>query len=911
MKTILQARKLLQDNKLPECEALCKNQLAILTSIDSVMYTNIQVILASALLLQGESKAEARVLLDTAMRQKDRFNAEALTDLGGGWLLAGELSFAQTLLEKAIIDNPELAVAYARLSLVYMQSGDLQKALEFIDTALSLAPGITIVKLNKIRILLSLDQQSLAIDIFKSIHEEEVIHSFSVIEGYIEVLNQLGDPLPLDAFIQKVLALQENFALQDKTKLFHIQANIALSQDNFIEAESFYREGLKIDGNNKLLSLSLASLCEIKGRLIEAHAIYSQLIKIHTEDIPCWFALCNILIQLKHFPRASRSVEHVKTLIDTNKMPWYEAQRLSFKANIQADTNAEKAIQIYVEALTLHPQCLSAHQGLGHLYLLEGETDKAIEQFNLIEKISPMAGFASLATAKKFPQDEATLTKLEKIASLPKRQLGGGQAGIFFALASAREANIEYSKAFEWAVKANQCEEKHLDYQHDIYREHIKKIMQRYSLDFFKQRKNFGNPSKLPVFVLGMPRSGTTLVEQMLGGHPHIFAAGELGLVSSQIQTIKQWQKHIGSKREYPECVDELTPTMITKKANIHLTELQTLSQENNYIEDDTHKIKITLSNSLEETTGKEITRVIDKLPHNFENIGLIKLLFPMAKIIHCRRTPQAIALSNFFTNYQAKHGGMGFAYELTNIGHHIADHHQLMDHWHKVFPQQILEVNYEDLVDTPKQQAKVMLDYLGLQWSDKVLEHTQLKREVKTASVWQVRQPIYTSSKEKWHHYREALKPFDEAFKQGQDNWHFNEVTHYPHKDNSSLFNLALEHQHAQRYHQAEQGYRVILEKNPDHSGANYLLAGLGYLSGHFEESLMLYDKVKKTYQKLPAFHYNVALVYTALESWINAQRSLEIAIQLQPNNSSAIQLLSEISPKTCDQELKKEIQS
>ena len=248
------------------------------------------------------------------------------------------------------------------------------------------------------------------------------------------------------------------------------------------------------------------------------------------------------------------------------------------------------------------------------------------------------------------------------------------------------------------------------------------------------EHRTGGLLSTAPVFVVGMPRSGTTLVEQILAGHSRIHGAGELGTIPRIIAGLERWERKTGSGRHYPDCVDDLDPQVLHGIARNVLDELQ--------------------------AHAPEADHVCDKLPHNFQNIGLIRLLFPQAKIISVRRDPRDVAISNYFTDYAARHGGMGFAYDLDWIGEQLADHNLLMHHWYQIFPDDLLEVQYETLVADPEAGARRLLDYVGVDWEPEVLEFHTLQRAVKTASLWQVRQPIYHSSIHRWRHYEQPLAP-------------------------------------------------------------------------------------------------------------------------------------------------------
>src|SRR5690606_33363437 len=231
---------------------------------------------------------------------------------------------------------------------------------------------------------------------------------------------------------------------------------------------------------------------------------------------------------------------------------------------------------------------------------------------------------------------------------------------------------------------------------------------------------------------------------------------------------------------------------------------------------------------------------VIDKLPHNFENIGLIKLLFPQARIISVRRDPRDIALSNYFTDYQAKHGGMGFAYDMRWIGEQLADHNLLMHHWQQVFPGEILEVSYEDLVENLEGEARRMLDDVGVEWEPQVLAFNELDRPVKTASVWQVRQPVYKSSKAKWLRYQAHLAPLTRGTN-AKIEWQPIEMLALP---EPGLLNAGVDLYKQDKLDEAEYRFKQLLHHIPEHAAGNFMLGLVYARKGHLPEAAELMQK-------------------------------------------------------------------
>jgi tetratricopeptide (TPR) repeat protein len=436
-----------------------------------------------------------------------------------------------------------------------------------------------------------------------------------------------------------------------------------------------------------------------------------------------------------------------------------------------------------------------------------GRIDEAVALFEQILAIDPARGHAALINARRFPQDEETLIRLENLARRPGLS-GPVQPGLLLQLAAAWEKRKEYARAFTLANEANAAHRALLRYDPVAHRQSCARIRHAFSRSLYDHRRHIGNDSTLPVFVLGMPRSGTTLIEQILAGHSQIHGAGELGVIPSTIARLERWERHTGSGHHYPDCVDDLSADVVAGITASLLKELRETVPEN----------------------ASEVRHVVDKLPHNFENIGLIKLLFPNARIISVRRDPRDIAISNYFTDYAAKHGGMGFAYDLQWIGEQLADHNLLMHHWNQLFPGEILEVRYEDVVSDPEREARRMLAYLGVQWEPQVLDTSELDRPVKTASVWQVRQPIYQTARERWRRYADFLAPLTAGTNA--------KIVHEP-VEMVSLPVPGMQTEGIVYYRQgkldeAEMLFRRLLHHLPEHATAHFMVGLIYVRKGH-----------------------------------------------------------------------------
>ncbi len=303
--------------------------------------------------------------------------------------------------------------------------------------------------------------------------------------------------------------------------------------------------------------------------------------------------------------------------------------------------------------------------------------------------------------------------------------------------ASGFEELKEYDRAFEYYRKSNEEPSKHLDKESTLVG--FSNVRETFSLDFIKSKQRFGHETDQPIFIVGMPRSGTTLTESILAGHPEILDNGELGYMHTKM---KQW----GLYTKVDPLLRQALPTM-----------------QKHFHDAPDHFWK-NIAEGYMNVSGfnrKSSKRQVDKLPHNFMSVGLISIVFPNAKIIHCRRNPIDCALSCYKQSFSEFHS---YATELEFLGLYYRQYWEMMNYWREILPGRMFEVYYEDTVANTEIVARNMIDHLGLEWDDRCLDHTGSKKTVKTASIWQVRQPIYTSSVAKWKHYEKQLQPMIKA---------------------------------------------------------------------------------------------------------------------------------------------------
>ena len=389
----------------------------------------------------------------------------------------------------------------------------------------------------------------------------------------------------------------------------------------------------------------------------------------------------------------------------------------------EAQAHAEKA-------LAINPKDPSAHGNLATILRHQGKFDEALARFDLALSILPtyVEMYYDRSSLKTFAAGDPDLAVMEALAANAERLPPGRKHFIHFGLAKALEDIGQYDRAFAHWLQGNKLKRQEFG-QEGQEEQMVRLLVELFTPDLCRQFATAGDPSRVPIFIVGMPRSGTSLIEQILASHPLVEGGGELSTLGSVVGAVRD-----ASRRPipYPLFLAHPRAAGLKRLGEQYLAKLPPLPE------------------------GK--TRMTDKMPGNFQYAGLIRLILPNAKIIHAVRDPVDTCLSCFTRLFST---GQAFSYDLAELGRYYRLYRRLADHWQAVLPPgSMLDVRYEEVVDNLEQQARRLLDYCGLPWDPACLAFHKNERLVSTASDVQVRRPIYRSSVVRWRRYEKHLGP-------------------------------------------------------------------------------------------------------------------------------------------------------
>lgn len=388
------------------------------------------------------------------------------------------------------------------------------------------------------------------------------------------------------------------------------------------------------------------------------------------------------------------------------------------------------AREMYERALRVDPTRKTALLGFGQWYEDQGDAEGAAACYRRLLNEEPTHSEA-LAAIVGLSRNIDVSAELQAASEAMGSCDDQAKALIGYSLGKALDLSGDYDRAFATLAEANASRIRQAGkFDRDAFNQRIDAMISLFSAEFVQERKPWGNPCDRPVFIVGLPRSGTTLTEQIAASHPSCFGAGELPDLTDLATGTPD--RLSNNEVSWPECAKMLKKPHIAAIGSDYIARIKQLARDND-------------------------VRVIDKQPLNFWHLGLVAIALPKARVIHCTRDIRDNAFSIFSQNFNPD---QRWATDLSDIAHYWAGYRRLMAHWEQVTGLETLKAVYEDTVADLEGQARCLMAFLGLPWDDCVLSYHDHDRAVQTPSRWQVRQPLYTSSKEKWRRYERHLGP-------------------------------------------------------------------------------------------------------------------------------------------------------
>lgn len=575
------------------------------------------------------------------------------------------------------------ADAWLLMGVIHGQFENFGEAEQCCRRVIALSPGASVGHFN---LGIALQKQKKFSEAARSFQQAILLNP-----NYAEAHNELGVALQLSGedasrvveSYQRAIALKPGYA-----EAHYNLATVLRDKAMIVDAEIHFREAIRLRPGMVKAHDALGQMYSSIGYLDRAFSIYQEAILLHPGE------------QELHF---------------------------QFAMMLMSMGKNREALKCFQRVLELSPANIKAYASMAHVLEREGEFEEGYALLRPLLGSGETDVDIALAYAALSRHLGHQSQAMELLKGVLKRQMTVEQCkSVHFALGKLFDESQCYEQAFTHWRSANELGNREFDLKKNA--QLFADLKSVFSAENSSRRPRATNQSALPVFIVGMPRSGTSLVEQILASHPAVYGAGELQDIGNMINMLPA---SLGSKLSYPYSLDAITGAQIDDIAERHLQKLTSFSPQS--------------------------SRVTDKMPHNFRHLGLIDALFPGARVIHCLRDPVDTCLSIYSLPFNANHA---YADDLAQLGVYYRQYQDLMVHWKKVLRIPMLEVQYEEIVSNQEAMTRKMIEFCGLEWDERCLNFHKSERVVTTPSYDQVRRPIYKKSVTRWKNYEHLLEP-------------------------------------------------------------------------------------------------------------------------------------------------------
>lgn len=672
--------------------------------------------LRGVIALQRGKPAQAVELIQQAVQVRNDVPAMH-SNLAEAYRAMGKLTDAVAHARKALSLDPKYHACRSNLALALAAKGELGEAETELRKVIQADARNALAWSNLGNVLREAGKRDAALEAARKSVQLEPANA--------EFLSNLGQLLIEDGDFEEARERLEN-AVKLAPRLAAARNNLgnAYRELGMLDAAgSQYDEALKLQPNLAITHNNQGQLYQQREEYDAAIKWYEQSLQLNPRDTR---TLCNLASALIEVERREDAAKLHRLALQIN--PKCDEALCSLGGMLRRDSRLDEAADYFQRAIAADPRSAGGHLGLAGIYLERGKFADTERELREVIRIDRKHGgaYEMLANSlrKKMPESDAERMRelLEEVSPARPR----ARVGLLFGLGTWCDQTGRFEEAVQRLDEANAIERESLRRRGQLYDpdEHTKWIddmIRVFDAEHFERVKHWGLDTEVPVFVLGLPRSGTTLAEQVLASHPRVFGADELRFARESLMSVP---KVLGLNESVPNCIPKLTKEALQQISTAHYEKLR--------------------------VKDKTADRIVDKMPENYVNIGMIVSMFPNARIIHMQRDLRDVATSCWNVHF----GQIRWPSDKQHILSHFANYRRVMAHWRQVLPGRILDMPYADMVDDLETHARRMLDFCGLEWDPACLSFHKTERTVRTASLAQVRQPLYKSAVARWKNY-------------------------------------------------------------------------------------------------------------------------------------------------------------
>ena len=594
----------------------------------------------------------------------------------------------------------------------YIKLNNPIKALEFTHSALNIKNDDKKLLQLEIRLNEYLERDSESIHLLKIFIDK--FSDLGALKHLSNLLVKQDKSDEADELIKNFFENNEDYGLLYKG-VRHLHAS------RYRKAEDAFKKVLIEDENNIDALRFMGILAFKSGNHDIAEAMLTKALKLDPTYSLVWANLAQVFSVTGQLDKAKKSFKNILNMEPKNGLIWAEYGTVLTKL-----ANYEEGRDAYLKALEFKPDSPRVHLSLGHVYKTMGEIDNSIDSYKNTILQNNLSGEAywSLANLKTYSFSENEIKDMEDTLKGDMSDIERSQ--MHFALGKAYEVKKDFDKSFKNYYEGNKVKKGLIKYSSDDTTDNTKRILNFFNKENIQKLAKSSTGDRDPIFVLGMPRSGSTLIDQIISSHSKVDGTQELPNIIKIAAELNS-----NNQKNYPEVLEELDESKLSNLGKDYISETAWARDSAPFF--------------------------IDKMPNNFIHIGLIKTILPNAKIIDTRRDPMDTCFS-CFKQFFAR--GQLFTYSLEDLGNYYTDYIRAMNHWHNVYGKDIYTVHYDNVINETEETIRELIDYCELPFEKECLEFYNSSRPVKTPSAEQVRQPIYKSGLNYWKNYEKHLLP-------------------------------------------------------------------------------------------------------------------------------------------------------